>query len=166
MSRRPTVRDLLRSLRVRIDLIWPRLYEPLAIRKVYWVPEIVDIDALTRNELDNGIDLTSLVLAYDFAGEEPSIEFRHNPAVLSLLTRNLSGHIVMLPERDVPYRGERRVLDAYPVRVIGTTQKADTDNVSFVVTAPPTRNVAVPDVPNARPTRRELRRIRRDFARG
>jgi hypothetical protein len=165
---RMRVEDLLRSLSVRLDLIWPRLYEPLATRKIYWVGEIADRNAPTRSEIDNGTDLTNAVLGYDgFTKDalpgEPTVEFRRAKgepsAVLQLLTLNQAGYIIMLPEGDVPYRGDSRTMHIYPVQVIGTLQAA-TDRVSFLVTAPPVIGVAVPDVPNERPTRRELRRGR------
>lgn len=148
-------------------------YVPYGTRKVYWVQTIASHTAPTRVEIDAGKDLTAEIaemsgftvssdtvdtpdMATRFTSKIPgritaddsSITFYASSTsndVRTVLTMDLAGHIIILPEGDVA----SQKMNVFPVTVASQSIDTAIDDpgrviVSFTVTAIPAQNVSIP----------------------
>ncbi len=147
-------------------------YFPPGLRRVYWVPALVNYQAPTRGELNAGTDLSAEIAGMDgwtvtakvadhadipsrFVAQVPvpggmvassvsCYTSQNSGDVRSLLTRWATGYVVCLWEGDVP--GRR--MDVFPVRVtdlaVGTGEDAGQVTVSFAGWLIPATAVVIP----------------------
>ncbi len=148
-------------------------YVPLGTRKVYWVTTIATYTAPTRGELNAGIDLTGELAEMNGfsvtsdAVETPDLSSRFTPKipgriladnstitfwisstssdVRTVLPRDTSGFVVILPEGDVT----SQKMDVYPAKVASAaidTTIGDPAKIllTFTITKVPALNVAIP----------------------
>ena len=148
-------------------------YIAQSVRKYYWVPTIASVSAPTRAELNAGTDLTgqvfavsgfdnpvTLVDAPDFANRfiaqvagpiKPSnsmitlYQSTSSADVRTLLTRDLTGYIVILMEGDVT----GRKMDVFPVVIAAATKQETIGDpakieIQFGISAQPQVDLVIP----------------------
>jgi hypothetical protein len=148
-------------------------YIPPGTRKIYFVSTIATYTSPTRGELNAGTDLSAEIaemsgftvtsdsvdtpdLSTRFTSKIPgritaddsSISFYASSTssdVRTVLPRDTSGYIVILPEGDVT----SQKMDVFPVKVASTAIDTAMEdpakvNVSFTVTKVPALNVTIP----------------------
>jgi hypothetical protein len=148
-------------------------YVPLGTRKVYWVTTIANYLSPTRGELNAGIDLTGeLAEMTGFAVtsgtlDTPDLSSRFTSKipgpitadsssitcwasstssdVRTVLPRDTSGFVVILPEGDVT----SQKMDIYPAKVASTSVDTTIGDpakvlVTMTITKVPALNVAIP----------------------
>lgn len=148
-------------------------YYPPGTRKFYWMPTSANYNAPTRAELNAGVDLSPEVAEVAGWGvtsnsiEVPDLSGRFVPKipaqivaddstltiyasstsndVRSVLPRDTSGFIVVLPEGDIT--GQK--MDVFPVKVAATAfDQTITDPgriiITFSITKVPAQNATIP----------------------
>ncbi|MFE2469708.1 phage tail tube protein [Streptomyces mirabilis] len=148
-------------------------YIPPGTTHYYWVPTISNYLSPTRSELNAGTDLTGEIAAVSgfatssdqqdtpdlgtrfvskipgrITADDSSITMYLSSTssdVRTLLPRDTSGYVVILPEGDIS--GQK--MDIFPVKVTGQPKARDVENpaqitIQFSITKIPAENVTIP----------------------
>jgi len=148
-------------------------YIPPGVTQYYWVASIANKNSPTRSELNAGTDLTgeiNAVSGFSYsnspvetpdlgstftskipglnAADDSSLTFylsQSGTDVRTLLTKGLTGFIVIFSEGDLP----GKVMDVYPVSISAAPKQRTMSDpshimVNFTITSIPVENIAVP----------------------